>query len=728
MMTEQKPDQQPEQQPQTEPSVLDYVRAKLMPWRGPAPEIPAEADSSGYHTLSEATQSQVISKPTEGEATLIDRLPWRSLAALILALIGQFALMPTLHSGVMGAVFFAAAAGMAVWAASAGELALASPNDEEQQQDDFRFDLRLMLAGMVLSLVAFFAFSNNLYTDLNVSLWLIGLGLVVWALWFPRPNLGEWAGRIVGFFRQPKWDVSISRQLVLLVIVMAVAIFFRVNKVGEVVPEMFSDQAEKLWDVYDVTQGQTRIFFPRNTGREGLQFYLIAWTIKLFNTGFSFLSMKIGTIFLGIVMLPYLYLLGKELGNPRVGLLAVFFAGVSYWPNILARVALRFILYPAFAAPTLYYLVRGLRTGQRKYFILSGIFLGIGLHGYTPFRAVPILVVVTFLLYWLHNRDRVNFQTAFIRLGLVVLISLIIFLPLLRVWIQMPDIFSQRTLTRLTNAEVGSEMPTGLDLAGVFFGNLWNGLLMFNWDSGGIWVNTITHAPSLDLIAGTAFFLGVSLILFRYLKNKRWEDGFLLYGIPVLMLPSILALAYPNENPAPNRAGGAAVVVFVIAALGIEAVLRAVRKHTGGQTGKRVALLIGVLLLFISAGQNYVLTFETFPTQYRNSNVWNTSELGGVVEQFTDTVGSSNQAWVIAYPHWVDTRLVGIQAGFPTKDFAIWPEDLETTLEIPTPKLFLVKIDDTQGMDALETYYPQGAASLYEAKNPAQSFFIYYVP
>jgi len=723
-MTEQKS----EQPLPTEPSVLDYVRAKLMPWRGPAPEIPAEAESSGRTSPADTTQSWVYSTPGEGSQTVLDRLPWRSLGALLLALIGQFALMPTLHRGVMGAVFFAAAAGMAVWAAWSGELTLAKPKEEQQYQDDFRFDLRLMLAGMVLLLVAFFAFSNNLYTDLNVWLWLIGLGLVGWALWFPRPNLREFAGQIVSFFRQPKWDFSVSRQLVLLVIVMAVAIFFRVNKVGEVVPEMFSDQAEKLWDVYDVTQGQTRIFFPRNTGREGLQFYLIAWTIKLFNTGFSFLSMKIGTIFMGIVMLPYLYLLGKELGNPRVGLLAVFFAGVSYWPNILARVALRFILYPAFAAPALYYLVRGLRTGQRKYFILTGIFLGIGLHGYSPFRAVPILVVVTFLLYWLHNRSRVKFQPAFIRFGIVVLISVCIFLPLLRVWIQMPDVFSQRTLTRLTNLEVGSEMPSGLDLAGVFFKNLWNGLLMFNYDSGGIWVNTITHAPSLDLVAGAVFFLGVALVLFRYIKDRHWEDGFLLYAIPVLMLPSILALAYPNENPAPNRAGGAAVVVFVIAALGIEAVLRAVQKHTGGQAGKRVAMLIGVLLLFISAGQNYVLTFETYPTQYRNSNVWNTSELGAVVQQFTDTVGSSDQAWVIAYPHWVDTRLVGIQAGFPTKDFAIWPEDLDTTLEAPTPKLFLVKIDDTGGLEALETYYPQGDASLYEAKNPAQSFFVYYVP
>ncbi len=205
-------------------------------------------------------------------------------------------------------------------------------------------------------------------------------------------------------------------------------------------PEMFSDHAEKLLDVYDVLQGHSKIFFERNTGREGLQFHLIAWTVKLFGTGISFLSMKIGTIFFGIFMLPYIYLLGKELANKNVGLMAMLLTGVSYWPNVLARVALRFILYPAFAAPTLYYLVRGLRTGKRHYFILSGIFLGIGLHGYSPFRAVPVLVVIVMLLYWLERRESNRFDRAFVWLGIVAFVSLVIFLPLLRVWTQDPEI------------------------------------------------------------------------------------------------------------------------------------------------------------------------------------------------------------------------------------------------------------------------------------------------
>ena len=97
-------------------------------------------------------------------------------------------------------------------------------------------------------------------------------------------------------------------------------------------------------------------------------------------------------------------------------------------------------------------------------------------------------------------------------------------------------------------------------------------------------------------------------------------------------------------------------------------------------------------LLLFAAGHNYMMTFDNFATRYEQS-AWNTSELGAVIEQFTDTVGTADQAWVVAYPHWVDTRLVGINAGFPIKDFAIDAGNLEQTLDVPSPKLFVVKLE-----------------------------------
>jgi hypothetical protein len=310
---------------------------------------------------------------------------------------------------------------------------------------------------------------------------------------------------------------------------------------------------------------------------------------------------------------------------------------------------------------------------------------------------------------------------------LLAFVSLIIFLPLLRIWAENPAAFNQRTITRLTDLEVGDQMPGGLELLGVFLSNVWNGLLMLNWNSGGVWVNTIPGAPSLGLICGALFVLGCGLVLWRYITQRKWQDAFLLIAIPILMLPSTLVLAYPQENPSPNRAGGAAVVVFIIIALALEALFRTVRDQIGGKTGRRAAWLMVAVLVLVSARINFTMTFETYKDQYIQS-AWNTSELGAVAQQFIDTVGAPDQVWVVAYPHWVDTRLVGINAGQPNRDYAIWPDEIENTLAIQSPKMFIYRMDDQEAERVLEALYPEGSVSLYTSQVPSHSFYIYYVP
>jgi 4-amino-4-deoxy-L-arabinose transferase-like glycosyltransferase len=132
-----------------------------------------------------------------------------------------------------------------------------------------------------------------------------------------------------------------------------------------------------------------------------------------------------------------------------VGLFALLFAGIGYWPNVISRVGLRFPLYPMFVAPTLYYLIRGLRTSNRNDFILTGLALGIGLHGYTPIRILPILVLITVGLFLLHPQAKGRRLQVISGLLVLVLISLIIFLPLLRFALEFPTLFDFRAFSRL---------------------------------------------------------------------------------------------------------------------------------------------------------------------------------------------------------------------------------------------------------------------------------------
>ena len=75
----------------------------------------------------------------------------------------------------------------------------------------------------------------------------------------------------------------------------------------------------------------------------------------------------------------------------------------------------------------------------------------------------------------------------------------------------------------------------------------------------------------------------------------------------------------------------------------------------------------------------------------------------------------------------MDTRLVGINAGFPTKDFAIWPDQLEATKEVEGPKLFVIKIDDTGSIDMLQSLYPSGILQHNISDFPNKDFYQFFV-
>jgi hypothetical protein len=143
--------------------------------------------------------------------------------------------------------------------------------------------------------------------------------------------------------------------------------------------------------------------------------------------------------------------------------------------------------------------------------------------------------------------------------------------------------------------------------------------------------------------------------------------------------------------------------------------------------GKVFAGGLVVVLLALSAYQNYDLIFNKYKSSYDLAS-WNTTEMGQVIHNFTDIMGDPNSAYVVAYPHWVDTRLVAINAGYPTKDYAIWPETLNDTLSDPQSKLFLVKLDDNDSIEALRQLYPLGVLEKFISKVAGRDFYMYFVP
>jgi len=723
--------QQQDQPPFDEPSVLDYFKS-LFRFGGeriaPGDEQLADSDqqlADNEQTSADSRQPKDLQdEPETSNLQPSTQFPWRSLLALFLALIGQYTFEPPTNTSPLGYAFYIAAFGLLGWAIQRGEWNLESYKLSSQgntpfiQGTDTSVLIRIIgvFIGAILMVVGFASFNDNLFTLTNLVIWVFAILFIVGSLWDFK------GGSLFGWLK-----IRFNGWTLLLLAATALILFFRFYQTTSVPAEPFSDHAEKLLDVYEVSQGQTRIFFPRNTGREAFQMYWTLLIAKVFGTGFSYLSLKLGTAILGFLTLPFIYFLGKEIGGKRVGFIAFVMAGIGYWPNVISRVGLRFPLYPLFAAPTLLFLIQGLRTRNRNDFILSGLFLGIGLHGYSPMRIVPLVVIAAFLIYWLHGPSKGARRTLPAWLTVVGLVSLVVFLPLLRYWYDDPTAFGFRAMSRMSDIE----QPLSGPAYQVFFSNVWKALKMFNFDDGEIWVNSIPHRPALGVIAAALFALGVILIIVRYIRKRHWLDLFLLVSIPILQMPSTLSLSFPGENPALNRSGGAYIIAFLIGAMALDGLLTSFGR---GKMRSVLAWSLAGILFLVSASQNYGLVFDTYAGSFKQGS-WNSSDMGAVISQFEKDYGRTDTVWIVPYPYWVDTRLPAVWAGIPNRDMAMWRENLPTTLEFMGPKMFIVRANmedpagnDMETLDVLKALYPNGQQRLFDSEVPGHDFWIYFVP
>ena len=324
-----------------EPSVLDYLKSRLSFGRRPAIVIPAEVGQnlelgaqvregtgprSAQAVVGAAASIPLPASPPARPLGVIETIaasPWRSLSALCLALLAQRFFEPPHPSGTAGTTIYIVALAVLVWAALRGEWTLAPVLETSSDVDPLTFRRAAFLASIPLAVLAFLLLTGNLFNLFNVAVWLIAIGLFVSSLWLSRSEGPSLWQRLSAFISRGAWNIRIDGWTLLVLVVSVLVLFFRVYHLQQTPAEPFSDHAEKLLDVYDVSQGQTHIFFPRNTGREAIIMYWSLVTSWAFGTGFSFMTLKLATVTLGLLTMPYVYLLGKEVANRRVGLLAV---------------------------------------------------------------------------------------------------------------------------------------------------------------------------------------------------------------------------------------------------------------------------------------------------------------------------------------------------------------------------------------------------------------------
>ncbi len=724
-----------------EPSLLDFLEDRLnlrrilrrQPPRiaFPREEIPARTDERPNELVEEVVNlreefSSEIEEISAAPANFLrSGLPWRILLAALFALIAQVRLEPPAQDAITGLIFYLAAAGFMVWSLVKQNWFLPVVKIEKDQPLGSQVRSLALFVFLILLFASFLTFSDNRFSVLNVALWLATLGFGLLAFWEREQRPGF-------YHRIRKFLVDIKKESrhfktflfpMLVLISFALAAWFHLYHLDSIPLNMTSDHTEKLLDVYDVLNGNPHIFFMNNGGREPIHFYLTALLVKVFAMPLNFNVLKLGMALAFLISLVYVFRLGKEAGTRWTGLIFMTLLGFSSWMNMIARVGLRVVLAPVFVAPVLFYFLRGLRTSRRNDFVLAGILCGLGLLGYSAFRLMPFMLVVGVLIFWVYRRKSQAGRKVWWALGVLALFALVLALPLLRVFVDFPDILSYRTISRLTSAEV----PLQDDALFIFLDNFWKCLVMPFWKDGNTWVISVMNRPGLDVVSAAFFFIGLVLTIWRWLRMRSWKDLLLLLSIPLLMLPSILALAFPSENPSLSRAGGAAIPIFLIAAIGLESLLSSLWRSVSGKVGQSAVVFLGLVLVGVSALQNFNIALKQYPEEYVK-NTWNTTQMGQVAADFIMSGGDADNVWVVGVPYWVDTRLVAISSGYIGRDYAIWPEDLHTTLLRDGEKLFIMKADDLVSLNLLKELYPAGSASLNTNEVAGRDFYVFLAP
>jgi hypothetical protein len=68
-----------------------------------------------------------------------------------------------------------------------------------------------------------------------------------------------------------------------------------------------------------------------------------------------------------------------------------------------------------------------------------------------------------------------------------------------------------------------------------------------------------------------------------------------------------------------------------------------------------------------------------------------------------------------------------MNAGYPTKDYAIDPAQIPDTQAKPGPKLFVIYPEDTAALEALQLIYPEGYLERYPSQVENKDFMLFYV-
>lgn len=381
--------------------------------------------------------------------------------------------------------------------------------------------------------------------------------------------------------------VQIPRaEILVLLFVMAIACAMRLDCLPTIPPGLYPDEATNGNDAIQAWEsGNFRLFYPNNSGREGLFINLQSITTHCFgNTAFA---LRLVSAIIGIFTVLGTYFLTRAMfKNWHLAAIAAFLIATGFWHVNFSRIGFRAILGPLMAVWGFYFLFRGTESHRFRHWALAGLFFGLGFHTYIAFRAMPIAILAVVTFYWINLRAENQEKYRHLRgqvlrhVATMFAVMLLVIAPLAVYFANHPDDFLGHTARR----SVFNEEHPLAEIANNTLLEL--GMFVVQGDQN--WRHNLPTSPVLFWPVGILFALGLVYDLWLFARSC-WVNGappmpqaLLLAWFCIGLLPAIVS----NEGmPHALRSLLVAPAVYIIAAQALYWPYRHLTHNAAQKTG-----------------------------------------------------------------------------------------------------------------------------------------------
>ena len=328
---------------------------------------------------------------------------------------------------------------------------------------------------------------------------------------------------------------------------------------------LFGDEAADGLDALKIISGHRPIFLTENNGREPLHAYLVALSINIL--GRNPAAVRFPSALASTLTVLGIFLTTQSITSTRIALIASIISGFTVWPIMLGRLATRPALLPFFLSITIWLAIEAYKRKNDKYWILSGLLLGICTYTYTPIRSLilfPILCLPTLLISRI--RQKIMMGTVCFFLSFAITVSPFIVYTMNN---------QEQVLGRTTGVSIIDLNDEPSETLNILASQTKIVLQMFSVPGKGDWNlrHNIPNRPIFDPIITTVFIIG---LIVAPIKLGRHKIALISIYALLSLLPTILS----EEAPHYGRASGLLPVLFVFPALGVQWINSSLNRYT----------------------------------------------------------------------------------------------------------------------------------------------------